>query len=54
MKNRIVSMAFSKVNYPLLAVGDDFGNIVIWDMNEKKIFSLIKEAHTNEISYLEF
>jgi hypothetical protein len=26
MKNRIVSMAFSKVNYPLLAVGDDFGN----------------------------
>ena len=25
MKSRVVAMSFSKVNYPLLAVGDDFG-----------------------------
>jgi hypothetical protein len=30
------------------------GNIVVWDMNEKKIFSQIKGAHSNEVSYLEF
>ena len=37
--SRPISMGFSKVERPLLAIGDENGSIVIWDLNEKKIFS---------------
>jgi hypothetical protein len=40
-----VIMSFSKQEIPLLACGDNKGNINFWDLNEKKIFSSIKGAH---------
>ena len=47
-------IAFSQVDKPLLASGDDQGNIDIWDLNEGKMFSKIKSAHKEYVNYLEF
>lgn len=38
-------LAFSQTDVPLLATGDHEGNINFWDLNEKQIFSMLKQAH---------
>jgi hypothetical protein len=38
-------LEFSYSDIPILSSGDDNGTINFWDLNEKKIFSTIKNAH---------
>lgn len=47
-------MSFSKVDYPLLATGDELGNITLWDLKEKKLYSQLLGAHHGTITSLTF
>lgn len=49
-----ISLGFSKVDQPLLAVGDEKGHVTIWDLNEKKIFSSIKSVFTSAVTSIVF
>ncbi|KRW99587.1 WD40-repeat-containing domain [Pseudocohnilembus persalinus] len=49
-----ISMAFSKQEPPLLACGDEKGNITIWELNERKKFSVLKEVHSGCVNSLHF
>lgn len=54
ISNKPCSLSFSKIYYPYLAVGDEKGQIIVWDLNEKKILSQIKEAHSAAVTCLRF
>jgi len=51
---RPVSMSFSQTDIPLLAVGDDKGDITVFNLNEENIVSVIKNAHKSIVNYVEF
>lgn len=53
-QNSVLRLAFSHNELPLLASSDSFGNINIWDLNERKIFSSMKKVHSSPITCLEF
>lgn len=54
VNNKPITLAFSKVDQPLLAIGDEKGSIVIWDLNEKKIFASLKSIFTGAVTSLIF
>ena len=47
-------MAFSNLELPLMACGTEIGEIIVWDLNNEKILSRIKAAHTSYVSFLHF
>lgn len=53
-KNAVIRLSFSHNEIPLLASSDHEGNINIWDLNERKLFSQMKKVHNFPITCLEF
>lgn len=51
---RVTSMAFSNLELPLMACGTEQGEIIIWDLNNEKILSRMKNVHESYISFLQF
>lgn len=51
---RVTSMTFSNLDLPLVACGTEQGEIIVWDLNNEKILSRIKNAHGGYVSYLQF
>lgn len=54
INNKPVSMGFSKVDKPLIAVGDEKGSISIWDLNEKKIYAFLSGVFSASVTSLTF
>ncbi|KAL4477996.1 hypothetical protein ABPG72_013404 [Tetrahymena utriculariae] len=54
INHKPLSLSFSKVDQPLLAIGDEKGSIVIWDLNEKKIFASLKSVFQGSVTSINF
>ena len=46
------SLAFSELGLPLLYVGDQFGNVTIWNLKEKQVYSKIQKVHKGRVNAL--
>lgn len=53
-KNAVIRLSFSHNEIPLLASSDHEGNINIWDLNDRKLFSQMRKVHNFPITCLEF
>lgn len=48
------ALAFSKADKAVMASGDCNGTVYVWDLNEKKLLSTIKNAHKGPVTFIQF
>lgn len=53
-QNAVLRLSFSHRELPLLASSDNFGNVNIWELNDRRLFSVLKAVHQSNVTCLEF
>jgi U3 small nucleolar RNA-associated protein 21 len=48
------TLAFSKADKAVMASGDSNGTVFVWDLNEKRLLSTIKNAHRGPVTFIQF